>query len=145
MRAAPSMALTSTSASCRPGGSVFVVVSCAALLGVAALIGVGAGASPARLAVLLLIAPLAEEAVFRAGLQEAMLQRGASGLMANLLCALAFAVSHAAVRDDPAALAVALPALLIGAVYQRWRRLRPCVLLHAALNAAWIAGAARYL
>ena len=145
MKAAAGVALACASASRGPAGSTFIVLSCAVLLGVAALIGAGAGASPTRLAVLLLIAPLAEEAVFRAGLQEALLQRGISRLVANLLCASAFAMSHAAVRDDAAALAVVLPALLIGTVYQRWRRLSPCVLLHAALNAAWIAGAARYL
>jgi len=32
-----------------------------------------------------------------------------------------------------------LPALLIGAVYNRWRQLRWCVLLHAGMNAVWLA------
>jgi hypothetical protein len=46
-----------------------------------------------------------------------------------------------AVRGDAAAFAVALPALAIGLVYSRWRQLRWCVALHAAMNAAWLAAA----
>jgi membrane protease YdiL (CAAX protease family) len=109
-----------------------------ALVTAAGLAGLAAGLSPARLAMLLLIGPLAEEAVFRAGLQEALLRRGVIALSANLLTALAFGLAHAVARGDIAALAVVAPALLIGASYGRWRQLRLCVALHAALNAAWI-------
>lgn len=99
---------------------------------------VAAGAPFGRVAVLLVIAPLLEEAVFRAGLQEALLRQLRRPLAANLVTALVFGVAHAALRGEPAAFAVALPAVLIGAIYARTRRLAPCALLHAALNAAWL-------
>lgn len=92
-----------------------------------------------RLAMLLVLAPLLEEAVFRAGVQEALLRRWHSRpYLANAVTAVAFGLAHAAVRADAAAFAAALPALLIGAVYQRSGRLRHCVVLHAAMNAAWL-------
>ncbi|MGH8798214.1 MAG: CPBP family glutamic-type intramembrane protease [Caldimonas sp.] len=85
--------------------------------------------------------------MFRAGLHEALLQRLRRPDVANALTALAFAMAHALAQGDARALAVALPAWLIGRVYERGRRLRHCVALHALLNAAWIAwalGAAGY-
>lgn len=91
--------------------------------------------------VLLLAAPLLEEAVFRAGLHEALLRHGGAAWLANGLTALAFGAAHVAARGDAAALAVVAPALAIGWVYSRWRRLRWCVALHAAMNAAWLAAA----
>lgn len=89
--------------------------------------------------VLLVAAPLLEEAVFRAGVQEALLRRGRALLLANAVTALLFGAAHVAVRGEPAAFAVVLPALAIGWLYERTRRLRWCVLLHAAMNAAWLA------
>ncbi len=106
------------------------------LLGAAAL---SAGVSAPRVAVLLALAPLAEESIFRAGLHETLLRHGQARWLANALTALAFGAAHVALRGDPAALAVALPALLIGAVYERTRRLWHCVALHAAMNAIWLA------
>ncbi len=116
----------------------------AAALAVAALAGVAwvDGATGVRLAVLLVVAPLAEEAVLRAGLHEALLRRAVAPALANLACALAFGLLHAVARGSPAALLVALPALLVGALYQRTRRLRDAVLLHAFFNALWLAAAA---
>ncbi|KQQ88078.1 JDVT-CTERM system glutamic-type intramembrane protease [Massilia sp. Leaf139] len=90
-----------------------------------------------RLLMLLVLAPLLEEAVFRAGLQEA-LQRRWRPQPANAVTALAFGLAHALARADAAAFAAALPALLIGAVYARTGRLRYCVALHAAMNALWL-------
>jgi membrane protease YdiL (CAAX protease family) len=88
---------------------------------------------------LLVLAPLLEETVFRAGLQEALLRHWRRRpCLANAMSAAAFGLAHAAVRADAAALAAALPALLIGAVYQRTGRLRYCIVLHAAMNAAWL-------
>lgn len=89
--------------------------------------------------VLLLAAPLLEEAVFRAGVQEALLRHGRGLLLANAATALLFGAAHVAARGDATAFAVALPALALGWVYQRTRRLRWCVALHAAMNAAWLA------
>jgi membrane protease YdiL (CAAX protease family) len=99
----------------------------------------GAGQEVQRLVLLLVLAPLIEEVVFRAGLQEALLYRWhrVPGL-ANAATATVFGLAHALVRTDAAAVVVALPALLIGAVYQRTGRLRHCVVLHAAMNAIWL-------
>lgn len=92
-----------------------------------------------RVLTLLLLAPLLEEAIFRAGLQEALLRRWQSHpCLVNAATAAAFGLAHVAIRVDLAAFSVALPALLIGEVYQRTGRLRLCVALHAAMNAAWL-------
>ena len=96
------------------------------------------GPTWARAGLLLAVSPLLEEAVFRAGLHEWLLRRGVSKPLANVSTALVFAAVHALARLQWAALAVALPALAIGALYGRWRRLRWCVLAHAAMNAAWL-------
>lgn len=96
------------------------------------------GAGLQRMAVLLVLAPLTEEAVFRAGLQEVLLRHRIAPLAANGLTALTFGLLHAMLRADVAAMSVGLPALLIGAVYQRRRRLRDCIALHAAMNSLWL-------
>jgi membrane protease YdiL (CAAX protease family) len=91
-----------------------------------------------RLLTLLLIAPVAEEIAFRVGLQEQLLRRLRAPAVANALTAFAFGLVHVLAQARVAAFAVALPALAIGAVYQRRRRLGECVALHASLNAIWI-------
>jgi membrane protease YdiL (CAAX protease family) len=92
-----------------------------------------------RLIMLLVLAPLLEETVFRAGLQDALLRRWYSvPFLANAVTAVAFGLAHAVVRADVAAFAVAVPALLIGAIYQRTGRLRECIVLHASMNAVWL-------
>ncbi len=88
---------------------------------------------------LLAVAPLLEEAAFRAGLHEALLRHAGGRRFANLATAFAFGAAHVGVRGDPWAFAVAVPALAIGLVYERRRRLRDCVALHAAMNAFWLA------
>ena len=87
--------------------------------------------------VLLVLSPLIEEAVFRVGLADTLFRRGVAPWLVIVLTAAAFGAAHAVVRNDLAAIAVALPALVIGAVHAQWRRLRWCVLLHAAMNAVW--------
>lgn len=98
----------------------------------------GAPAWP-RLAVLLVLAPLVEETVFRAGLHESLLRRGLRPFTANLATALAFGLAHAIVQRDLGALMVVAPALLVGVLYQRRRALAPCIVLHALMNALWLA------
>lgn len=107
-----------------------------ALAGVTALL---AAAGAPKVLLLLVLAPLLEEAAFRAGLHEALLVQRVPPLWANALVAAAFAGLHLAVQGQAQAMLVGLPALCIGAVYNRWRQLRWCVLLHAAMNAAWLA------
>ncbi|HSV69840.1 MAG TPA: JDVT-CTERM system glutamic-type intramembrane protease [Methylibium sp.] len=90
------------------------------------------------LATTLAVAPLLEEIVFRLGLHDALLKRWGPGWRANAAVALAFGVAHALLRSPGLGLGVLLPALVIGGVYERWRRLWPCVLLHAAFNGIWL-------
>jgi membrane protease YdiL (CAAX protease family) len=104
----------------------------AGLLGAAALL-------PGRLAVLLVLAPVIEELLFRAGLQETLLRRGLRPLWANLATSLAFGLLHGLTRSWPLAAAVLLPSLVLGRVYQGNRRLEPVVALHAAMNLFWVA------
>lgn len=92
----------------------------------------------ARIWMLVAVAPLLEEVVFRCGLQEALLRRRMAPLQTTLVTALLFGLAHALLRGEAQAFAVAAPALLLGMVYARWRRLLPCVLLHAGMNAAWV-------
>ena len=88
---------------------------------------------------LLAVAPVIEEVVFRAGLQEALLRRPGLRAWATPLTALAFALAHLPAHGALWAMATAGPALLVGAVYARTRRLAPCVALHAGMNGAWLA------
>lgn len=105
---------------------------------------VAAGLAP--LAALLIFAPVAEELVFRSGLQEALLRRcGTPAMpapwMANVVTALAFAAAHLALRAGPAAALTVVPALACGYVYERNRRVAPCIALHALFNLIWLLAA----
>jgi membrane protease YdiL (CAAX protease family) len=91
-----------------------------------------------RVLLLLLLAPVLEEATFRAGLHEALLTHGWSPAKAVVLTAVAFAALHVLVQGSWQGALVLLPALLIGMAYNRWRSVRWCVLLHAAMNAVWL-------
>lgn len=101
----------------------------------------------ARWALLVVFAPVVEELVFRAGLQESLLRRLAcwhrGAFAANLITALAFATAHVALHPIRLAALTLLPALLVGRVYEQRRRLAPCVALHAGFNAIWLLWAAR--
>ncbi|OYT99267.1 MAG: hypothetical protein CFE40_05200 [Burkholderiales bacterium PBB1] len=83
-------------------------------------------------------APVVEEVIFRLGLHQELLTRLRSAPMANAFTALAFAAAHGLSRGTPQSLLTLLPALAIGAIYQRSRRLAPAVALHAAFNTAWL-------
>lgn len=118
-----------------PGDHRPLLAAVLAWAGVGALLDT-AGASQVML--MLVLAPVLEEAAFRAGLHEALLARRVPPWRANVLVAMAFAGLHLAVQGQAQAMLVAVPALCMGAVYNRWRQLRWCVLLHAAMNAAWL-------
>jgi membrane protease YdiL (CAAX protease family) len=113
-----------------------MAVAAVVLLGVAA---ASAGVAAQRVWVLLALAPLAEEALYRSGLQESLLRRWRSPWLGIVATAVVFGMAHVVARGDAGAFVVVLPALAIGAVYARSRRLLPCVLLHAAMNAVWLA------
>lgn len=85
------------------------------------------------------VAPVLEEIIFRSGLQ-ASLQARAAGRpgLCNLLTAVVFAAAHVVVRPGALAALTVLPALAIGAIYARRRRLGPCIALHAAFNLFWL-------
>jgi membrane protease YdiL (CAAX protease family) len=90
---------------------------------------------------LLLVAPLLEEVVLRAGLHDAWLQRARSPRDARLgllVTTLAFGVAHALSRSAALGLAVMPAAAFIGWVYQQRRRLLDCIGLHAFLNLGWL-------
>lgn len=98
---------------------------------------------PAPWATLLVLAPIAEELVFRVGLQEALLRRwqghGSAGTnLANAATAVVFAAAHIVARGDVVAAMTLLPALAIGWAYQKQRRVLPCIALHAIFNLIWI-------
>ena len=100
-------------------------------------------AAPARALMLLAIAPWLEEAVFRAGLQERLLRSGRQPWLCIALTALAFAAAHLLVRQQWSALALVLPALALGVIYQRTRSVIACAAAHAAMNGLWLALASR--
>jgi hypothetical protein len=122
-------------------GTPFTVVVAVAALSVA--VALAAASVPAHWLLLVAFAPVVEETVFRAGLQETLLRRlptrrapGALGV--NVVTALAFAAAHVALHPGVLAGLTGLPALLIGRVYQQHRRLAPCIALHALCNATWL-------
>jgi membrane protease YdiL (CAAX protease family) len=88
----------------------------------------------------LVFAPVAEELVFRHGLQASLLQRVPRAWLANVLTALLFALAHVVAQQRLQAWAVLLPALCMGWVYQRTGRLWLCVAVHAGMNAVWLLG-----
>lgn len=127
--------VASTAAHWRIGG---LLALCGAL---AWQVGQGQLTPPALLIPMLIsvvLAPVLEETVFRLGLQESLLRRGWQPLVTALVVALAFALAHLLLRG-PAWLnaATALPALALGLLYTRTRRLSDCVLAHAGCNAVW--------
>ena len=89
---------------------------------------------------LLVLAPTLEEVVFRGGLQEGLLRcfGDSRSRMANLLTATAFTAAHVAMRPTVASLLTVLPALAIGLIYQRGRRIAPCIAVHIVFNGIWL-------
>jgi membrane protease YdiL (CAAX protease family) len=86
----------------------------------------------------LFLAPITEEVILRAGLQETLLQRRLPAWAVILLCAAVFTLAHVLLRGPGwTSWAVLVPALLIGHVYNRCRQLRWCVAGHTTMNALW--------
>lgn len=89
---------------------------------------------------LLLLAPLLEEWVVRAGLQEWLIVAGARASAASpapampvIVSAAAFGLLHLG-SGWPAALAVTAPGLVLALLYQRGRDWRWCALVHGLFN-----------
>jgi membrane protease YdiL (CAAX protease family) len=87
---------------------------------------------------LLLLAPVVEETVFRAGLQQPLMRAGMAPRRASVVTALAFVAAHGMARSWVLAAAVTLPALGLAWLYQRSGSLVPCIAAHAGLNACWL-------
>jgi membrane protease YdiL (CAAX protease family) len=105
-------------------------------------IGLGlrdAACAPAALFTLLVLAPIAEETVFRFGLHRWLLgkswaQPGGISL-ANVLVALIFGLLHALTHGSPLMLLTAAPALVVGWLWEAsGQRLIVPVLVHAWYN-----------
>lgn len=99
----------------------------------------------------LMAAAILEEIIFRAGIHETLLRPGlaawthrcASAIplsAANLVTALLFALAHGLLRSWILALAVVPAALLLGWLYERYRRVWPCIAVHALMNLTWYSG-----
>jgi membrane protease YdiL (CAAX protease family) len=80
---------------------------------------------------LLLLSPVLEECVFRAGLQEWLMRRRTPSV---LLSSIAFALLHLG-SGWPQALAVAPPGVALALLYRRTRSWCWCALAHGAMNA----------
>jgi membrane protease YdiL (CAAX protease family) len=108
--------------------------------------------SAVPLFVMLLLAPLVEEVVFRRGLHAWALRhwgRAVAHWLAwpsrvNLLVALVFALAHLLRLSPLLALAVVLPSLVVGQIYELTARQWPWVLTHAAFHRCWL-GLANHL
>jgi membrane protease YdiL (CAAX protease family) len=100
----------------------------------------------------LVIAPVVEELFFRGVVHEALLKRGMSALAAIGLVSGLFALAHMWNSSVGHALATAVPALAIGAVFHQTRRRKglmaavmAAVLLHSLFNAFWRFGLAEQM
>ena len=111
-----------------------------AALAVALIAGAGivTGHAPWTSLLLLAIAPVLEEVVFRAGLQEWLLRQRIQPLASTVGGAMAFALMHGLTRSWLLAAWVFVPALVLGALYVRKRSLGPVVVLHSAMNLVWL-------
>ncbi len=90
---------------------------------------------------LLLIAPIIEEGFFR-GVVHAGLRGRTDTLgrpvVANVITALAFGAAHLWFAPWIHAVAVMLPALVMGWVYERSRSVAACVVVHGLCNVFWL-------
>ena len=117
------------------------------VLALAAALGPGGLAlrwpAPTTALLVVVLAPLLEEIVFRAGVQDALAARSSARLgpltRANALTAAAFALFHLARHPVGWAAATCVPALVFGYFYERHgRTLAAPIGLHAGYNAVWL-------
>jgi uncharacterized protein len=107
---------------------------------------VSASPTPASVLLLVLVAPLLEETVFRLGLHAWLLQRWGGAVSrlrawpsrANVVVALCFGAAHLLRLEPAMAAATLVPALFVGQLYESTGRLWPCVVTHALFNAGWL-------
>lgn len=91
-------------------------------------------------ALAVLLYPILEEIVFRAGLQHLLQKRLTSASVlygvsqANVLTSILFAAAHLVRHSTPTAALVFLPSLVFGYFYDRYGRVLPCIVLHGFYN-----------
>lgn len=91
-----------------------------------------------------LLYPLLEEIVFRGLMQPMLLERAAMQVRAgpvsraNVITSLAFAASHLISQSPLQAASILLPSLVFGYVYERFKHVLPCIVLHAFYNAGFL-------
>ncbi len=94
--------------------------------------------------VVVLIAPLLEEVVFRGGIQHWLsrwptLAGRAMGIsLANVCTSVLFSATHLINQSPLTAVAVFVPSLVFGWVFDRYARILPCVVLHGFYNAGYL-------
>lgn len=93
---------------------------------------------PLPVVLFFIIAPFAEETLFRAGVQEWFHHLGWQAGLANLTTSLLFVAAHCLSRGASAeTLGVLLPSLFLGWLYGRYRSLRACIAAHVLMNVVW--------
>ncbi len=87
---------------------------------------------------LLLWGPVVEEIVFRAGLQRRLMGYFHNSWMPNGITSVAFALIHYVLSGNLASLAVLVPSLLLGWLYQRTGKLAWVIALHIVFNLLFV-------
>lgn len=90
------------------------------------------------LVTLLVVAPIAEEVVFRGLLLDYWLRRKWPFYIGNLVVSLLFSSLHLVWRDLPTAVAVFVPSLVLGWLYQYRRSVVVVVSVHALMNGLFL-------
>lgn len=83
---------------------------------------------------LLLWGPVVEELVFRAGLQKWLIRQRVHPHLANGMASTVFALMHYALSANPASLAVFIPSIALGWIYQKTNSLAWAIGLHVFFN-----------
>ena len=86
---------------------------------------------------MLVIAPVLEEWVFRAGLQEWLIRRAWRVPVVIAVSAAAFAAAHAWVYPGWTWLLLLMPGAALALLYQRTRSVCWCIGAHSAMNGVW--------
>ena len=111
---------------------------CLALAGVGVLIwsnffSVGIPISTHAVIKMIFFSPIAEEIIFRVGIQN-YLMRIQNKWMSIVLTAVLFALAHMVVKENIQSLLVFFPALLIGYHYMKYKSLKYVIILHSIYN-----------
>jgi uncharacterized protein len=87
---------------------------------------------------LLLWGPVVEELVFRAGLQKWLTRQTVGLHWANAITSSVFALMHYALSANPTSLAVFIPSIALGWIYQKTNSLAWAIGLHVFFNLVFL-------